>query len=63
MTPTKGFDLRHYVSPLTEEEKRQARVDGLREKAKAELGDRYVLALANAPRKGQYHAMTGARLI
>lgn len=62
MTPTKGFDLRHYVSPLTEAEKRQAREDGLREKAKAALGDRYVLSLANAPRKGQYNAMTGARL-
>lgn len=59
----KNYDLRHYVSPLTEDEKRQARADGLREKAKAALGDRYVLAMANAPRKGQYNAMTGARLV
>ncbi|MCA7083436.1 hypothetical protein K7G19_07460 [Cupriavidus sp. DB3] len=62
MTPTKGFDLRHYVSPLTEEEKRQARVDGLREKAKAALGDRWVLSLQHAPRRGTYHPLTGARL-
>ncbi|MCT9071220.1 hypothetical protein N6G06_07565 [Cupriavidus gilardii] len=62
MTPTKGFDLRHYVSPLTEEEKRQAREDGLREKAKAALGDRYVLSLSHAPARGQYNPITGARL-
>lgn len=62
MTPIKGFDLRHYVSPLTEEEKRQAREDGLREKAKARLGDRYVLSLTKAPAKGHYNPMTGARL-
>lgn len=62
MTPTKGFDLRHYVSPLSEEEKRQARVDGLREKAKAALGDRWVCSPSKAQAKGHYNPMTGSRL-
>lgn len=62
MTPTKGFDLRHYESPLTEAEKRQAREDGLREKAKAALGAKWVMAREHAPARGVYNPLTGARL-
>lgn len=62
MTPTKGFDLRHYVSPLTEDEKRQARMEGLRQKALQALGARYLCHPSHAPKRGTYNPITGVRM-
>jgi len=58
----KNTDIKAWDTGLTEAEKRAARIEGLRQKARAALGDRWVLSLQHAPRRGTYNPLTGARL-
>lgn len=58
----KMLDLSKIDTGLTPDEARAAREECQRMKQRAMLGDRYVLARANAPRRGSYNPATGARL-
>lgn len=61
-TPARNTDIRHIDTGLSAEEKRAAREEGLRQKQRRELGERYLCHPANAPRRGVYNPITGARL-
>lgn len=61
-TPIRMQDLRHVETGLSTEEKAAARRAGLAQKACAALGGRWVMARENAPVRGAYNPLTGARL-
>lgn len=58
----KMTDLRHIETGLTEQQKREAIAECARMKQRAMLGTRYLLHPANAPQRGTYNPLTGARL-
>lgn len=61
-TPARNTDLRHVDTGLSANEKAEARRAGLAQKARAALGDRWVMAHQHAPARGVYNPLTGARL-
>ncbi|WP_133254666.1 hypothetical protein [Paraburkholderia unamae] len=56
------IDLRHVETGLSEREKREAVEECQRLRQREQLGTRHLLHPANAPRKGVYNPLTGARL-
>lgn len=61
-TPARNTDIRNLDTGLSADEKRAAREEGLRQKQRQELGARYLCHPANAPHRGAYNPITGARL-
>jgi hypothetical protein len=61
-TPHKGEDLLHIETGLSEQEKRAAIEECERLRQREMLGTRWIGHIANAPQKGKYNPITGARL-
>ena len=61
-TPARNEDLRHITTGLSAEEARAAREEGLRQKQRQALGSKYLCHPANAPQRGRYNELTGAKL-
>ncbi|NPT50755.1 hypothetical protein GNZ10_13720 [Ralstonia sp. 3N] len=60
-SPARNEDLRHVDTGLSAAERTAARIEGLRQKAVAALGSRWILSREHSPQKGNYtHA--GKRL-
>lgn len=57
----KNTDIKNWPTGLTPDEARAAREECQRMKQRRALGDRYVLARANAPQRGEYNNQ-GVRL-
>lgn len=58
----KMTDLRHVETGLSDMERQECRLNGLRQKEIAELGESWVCHPSKAPAKGTYHPTTGMRL-
>ncbi len=54
-TPARMDDLTKVDTPLSDAEKQECRLAGLRQKEIAALGDRYMCHPSNAPAKGFYN--------
>lgn len=54
-SPARNEDLRHVDTGLSAAERTAARIEGLRQKAVAALGSRWVLAREHAPKRGNYN--------
>lgn len=54
-SPARNEDLRHVDTDLPAAERTAARIEGLRQKAVAALGSRWVLAREHAPQRGHYN--------
>lgn len=61
-TPARNSDLTKVDTHLSDAEKQECRLAGLRQKEIAALGERYLAHPKNAPAKGFYNPLTGARL-
>jgi hypothetical protein len=61
-TPKRGTDLRHVETGLSDAERLQAIQECALLRQKRLLGQRWVAHPANAPAKGIYNPLTGARL-
>ncbi|WP_354686710.1 hypothetical protein [Cupriavidus necator] len=61
-TPEKMMDLRHVRTGLSANEIKLAILESRRLQQIRELGDAYLLAPANAPKRGTYNPWTGHRL-
>jgi len=54
-TPARNTDLRHVDSGLSPAERKAARLEGLRQKSIALLGNRWLLASEHSPKRGTYN--------